>query len=147
MSLCVSGYESVSQDICACGKLGTGSISSIRFSLNSFVLFASTRYKPSGQTDSGDGVQYAINAINVPADQCGAAFSQDAFLSGEEVDTVKKDLRKKKGPQRQESLPGTTAGRCHTKGQPRHNQNPLRACLAHVKGQQPCCYSCAEPTE
>lgn len=68
-----------------------GSISSIRFSLNSFVLFVSPRYQPQGRGGGGGGVQFAV-AINVPSDQCGDAFSQN-FLSGENADTVKKALK------------------------------------------------------
>ncbi|KAG5269578.1 hypothetical protein AALO_G00203610 [Alosa alosa] len=49
-----------------------------------------TRYQPSGETDSGGGVQYAV-AINVPADQCGDTFSQN-FLSQDDSNTVKQEL-------------------------------------------------------
>ncbi|XP_062408955.1 uncharacterized protein LOC134099935 [Sardina pilchardus] len=59
-----------------------------------------TEYQPSGQTESGDGVQFAL-AINVPADQCGATFSQN-FLSQENAGTVKQQLTDKnlyQGPQ------------------------------------------------
>ncbi|XP_076137723.1 uncharacterized protein LOC143121229 [Alosa pseudoharengus] len=76
-----------------------------------------TKYQPSGQTNSGDGVQYAV-AINVPADQCGATFSQN-FLSQEDERTVKQELTAKnlyQGPQMVAATPkgGSSTSKIHS---------------------------------
>ncbi|XP_041920167.1 uncharacterized protein LOC121684244 [Alosa sapidissima] len=71
-----------------------------------------TKYQPSGQTNSGVGVQYAV-AINVPANQCGATFSQN-FLSQEDERTVKRELTAKKLYQGPQMVAATPKGKSHS---------------------------------
>ncbi|XP_042564710.1 uncharacterized protein LOC122133180 [Clupea harengus] len=59
--------------------------------LAKIIQFINTNYQPPGQTDSGDGVQYAV-AINVPKEKCGPGFSEGGFLSVDSAKTVKEAL-------------------------------------------------------
>nr|XP_023666800.1 uncharacterized protein LOC111843428 [Paramormyrops kingsleyae] len=73
-------------------------VSAIEVDLNTLpkiIRFFETKYKPSEKTDSGEGAQYVV-AINVPAEQCGASFNENNFLSGEDTEKVKKDLSDRK---------------------------------------------------
>nr|XP_023667251.1 uncharacterized protein LOC111843701 [Paramormyrops kingsleyae] len=65
-----------------------------RETLAKIIQVFESRYKPSEQTDSGDGAQYAV-AIKVPAEQCMENFDEK-FLSYEDTDTVRNDLMTKR---------------------------------------------------
>lgn len=103
-------------------------------SLAKIIGVFEAKYKPSGQTSSGDGVQYAV-AINVPATECGATFDQNSFLSQDNADTVKKDLKANNLYQGQQLVAATPKGK--SSSSKIHSERALLMCDGYNQAVTP----------